>query len=172
MCNVMWVLEHFSCLVLRPESVLPARVSGSAAHAGVCARAAREGLGAPAGPQTRALCVGHPAAVRAPEGPGVRVEGTAWGRQGRDLRAWAPGRGVQGHSFPSRRRVRGEGAGALIRSTGLTEGPRGQSPQGPEGGCPPGSGLVEAPAWHPWDHGSELPGLLHLGHGCFRGFFL
>lgn len=111
--HAMWVLEPFPCLVLRPERVLPARVSGSAAHAGVCARAAGEGLGAPAGPQTRALCVGRPAAVRAPEGPGVRVEGTAWGGRGCDLRAWAPGRGVQGHDFPSRRRVRGEGAGAL-----------------------------------------------------------
>ena len=69
--NVMWVLQHFSCLVLRPESVLPARVSGSEAHCGIRAWAAGEGLGAPAGPQTRALCVGCPAALGAPEGPGV-----------------------------------------------------------------------------------------------------
>lgn len=69
--NGMWVLQHFSRLVLRPESVLPARVSGSEAHGGVRARAAGEGLGAPAGPQTRALRVGCPAAIGAAEGPGV-----------------------------------------------------------------------------------------------------
>ena len=162
--NVMWVLQHFSCLVLRPESVLPARVSGSEAHGGVRARAAGEGLGAPAGPQTRALRVGCPAAVGAAEGPGVRVEGTAWGGCGWDFERVGPRVGSPGSrlSIPAAM-CRVTGAGALYRKD--------HSPQGPEGGRHPGCGLVETPAWRPWGRRSKLLSLLGLGFGCFRGFF-
>lgn len=83
--------KHFSCLILRPESILPACLSGSEADGGVRARATWESLHAPAGWQIRALRVGHLAAIGAPEGPDMRVEGTARESRGVTSRGQAPG---------------------------------------------------------------------------------
>lgn len=57
--------------VPRSKSVLLACLSGSETDSGVRTRPAGRGACLPAGRQLRVVCVGHLAALRAAEGPGL-----------------------------------------------------------------------------------------------------